>query len=156
MAKVGLSSRVVATRLQSKGHTSMSHTTVCKIMHSGRKPLKWSSIKGGRKGGYSLIMDHARQHSYKATQIALQNLGVNVVKGYPPQSWDLNIIENVWGTLQGRITKANANTGSGWRKKIEKAWDGIGLMGSINLLHEGYPDRLILVGSKGGEWCSHH
>jgi hypothetical protein len=59
-----------------------------------------ASAHGRRRKGYKLILDHARQHDSNASKLAMAKLGVDVVQGYPPQSWDLNIIENVWGVLQ--------------------------------------------------------
>ena len=114
-----------------------------------------ASTAGRRGGGYKLIMDHARQHFSKTSTSALEQLGVKVVKGYPPQSWDLNIIENVWGILQGRMCKKNAKSGPQWMKLIEAAWASIG-MRSVNALHDGFQARLQLVHSEGGKWCSHH
>lgn len=114
-----------------------------------------ASTAGRRGGGYKLIMDHAKQHFSKTSKPALEKLGVKVVDGYPAQSWDLNIIENVWGILQGKMCRKNAKSGPNWRKLIEAAWASIDIK-SINALHDGFQERLELVHSEGGEWCSHH
>jgi len=114
-----------------------------------------ASTHGKRKGGYKLIMDHARQHFSKASKEAMGKLGVDVVQGYPPQSWDLNIIENVWGVLQNRMRGNNARTGDGWRKRIKEAWASISLA-TVNALHQGFQERLELVYEEDGDWCCHH
>jgi hypothetical protein len=100
-------------------------------------------------------MDHARQHFSKASKEAMGKLGVDVVQGYPPQSWDLNIIENVWGVLQNRMCRKNARTGDGWRKRIKEAWASITLT-TVNALHQGFQDGLKIVYSEAGDWCCHH
>jgi transposase len=110
---------------------------------------------GRRGGGYKLIMDHAKQHFSKDSRPALDKMGVKVVKDYLAQSWDLNIIENVWGILQGKMCRKNAKSGPNWRKLIEAAWASIELK-SINALHAGFQERLKLVHSEDGKWCSHH
>jgi hypothetical protein len=55
-------------------------------------------------GGYSLLMDHARQHTSKLSAVAMQNMGLPVMADFPAKSWDLNVIENVWGMMGGMLS----------------------------------------------------
>jgi transposase len=48
MAKSGLSSRLIASTLANKDGISISHTSVCRILHGGRKPLAWLKVGNER------------------------------------------------------------------------------------------------------------
>ena len=51
MAKTGLSSRSIASTLTQKHGISISHTSVCRILHGGRKPLTWLKVGNERSLG---------------------------------------------------------------------------------------------------------
>ena len=105
--------------------------------------------------GYQIIQDHARQHCSKASKHAMQQMGLHFQKDFPPQSWDLNIIENVWGILDDQLLHMNANTTDGWRNAIKGAWGQV-QQGSINQLVKGMPCRIKNIIENGGAWVSHH
>jgi len=77
------------------------------------------------KGNWELVMDNASQHKSGETKLALQQLGVKLVKDYPAQSWDLNIIENCWGIMDTKLLGSKARTTTAWYSAIEEAWDGV-------------------------------
>ena len=139
---------------QKRSYVNFNSMHFIGMMTELHEEIKASTL-GRRRGGYKLIMDHATQHFSNFSKDALEQLGVKVVEGYPPQSWDLNIIENVWGVLHNKMHKKNSKDGAGWRGHIEKAWESIGIK-TVNALHDGFQDRLQLVHSKGGRWCPHH
>jgi len=107
------------------------------------------------KGKAMFIMDHAKQHTSNVTREAMHDAGVKLVPNYPAQSWDLNIIENVWGVLDLYLTGKVASNGLGWRRVIERAWQKISLS-TINSLHKGIKGRLMAVAEANGDWVSHH
>lgn len=107
------------------------------------------------QGKAMFVMDHAKQHTSKVTREALHDAGVQLVPDYPAQSWDLNIIENIWGVLDGYLTGKVAKTGMGWRRVIERAWQKVSLK-TINSLHKGIKGRLMAVAEAEGEWVKHH
>lgn len=49
------------------------------------------------------MLDGAKQHTSDATSAAIEVMGLHILEGFPPQSWDLNIIENVWGVLDTKL-----------------------------------------------------
>lgn len=100
---------------------------------------------------YHIIRDHARQHTSKVTTAAVQRLGLPIQMDYPAKSWDLNVIENVWGLLDGQLLGSRATTNDGWRKRIEGAWDRI-RQSSIDKLVASVPGRIKAVAQNGGEW----
>jgi DDE superfamily endonuclease len=89
-------------------------------------------------GGYLLIRDHAPQHMSADSEAAVAEMGLHVHDAFPAQSWDLNIIENVWGVLDNNMQDSRARTNDGWRRGIKHAWKCIkqstidALVGSVN------------------------
>lgn len=100
---------------------------------------------------FKYILDHARQHTSRISKAAMAKAGVQLVKRFPAQSWDINIIENVWGVLDTKLVGCRARTPAGWRRGVIHAWDSISL-DTINKLVGSVPDRLKHVAEKDGEW----
>lgn len=48
MAKIGYSSRSIASTLTNKHGINMPHTLLCRILHGGRKPLQWLRVSKKR------------------------------------------------------------------------------------------------------------
>lgn len=77
---------------------------------------------------YRVVLDSASQHTSKMSKQKLEQLGLRLVEGFPSQSWDLNIIEYVWGVLDTKLCSYHGrgrSTPYGWRCRIEEAWDAI-------------------------------
>lgn len=74
---------------------------------------------------YSIIMDHAKQHKSKASTQAMASMHAPVKHDFPARSWDLNIIENVWGVLDDHMLHRSATSNEGWRVAIQEAWHSI-------------------------------
>lgn len=106
-------------------------------------------------GSYSIIRDHAKQHTSKASMEAMERLGMHFKEDYPPQSWDINIIENVWGVLTNFIQGGKAKTPNGWQQIIEAAWAKVG-QSTIDDLVAGVPARLESIMAAEGAWVPHH
>lgn len=102
-------------------------------------------------GGYSLLMDHAKQHSSKLSSAAMQSMGLPVMAEFPAKSWDLNVIENVWGMIDGQLLGRKARTNDSWRAHITEAWERISQV-SINKLVASMPDRVKMVIANEGAW----
>jgi transposase InsO family protein len=103
------------------------------------------------KGNWHMVMDNASQHKSKDTQLALQQLGVKLVEGYPAQSWDLNIIENCWGILDTKLLGTKARTTDAWYSAIEKAWGEVD-QGSIDKLIGSLRGRMHEIIELEGAW----
>jgi DDE superfamily endonuclease len=105
--------------------------------------------------GYQIIQDHARQHCSNVSMEAMEGMGLHFNRGFPPQSWDLNIIENVWGIFDDKLLHMNASSTDGWRDAIKDAWGQV-QKSSINELVEGMPQRIRQIIENEGAWVSHH
>jgi hypothetical protein len=116
------------------------------------KKIHRGVVSSGKLGNrFRYILDHAKQHTSKASKAAMARAGVKLVEGFTAQSWDINIIENVWGVLDGHLLGCRARTPSGWRRGALQAWAAIPLT-TINKLVASVPERLRQVVEKKGEW----
>jgi hypothetical protein len=104
---------------------------------------------------HRVIWDHAKQHTSQRSRDALQDMGMFVLEDFPPQSWDLNIIENCWGVLDTVLSHMPGRTPTsirGWRLRIERAWDSIE-QSTIDQLVSSIDQRIADVEELGGAWC---
>jgi transposase len=106
-------------------------------------------------GDYVIIMDHAPQHTAKASKEATMEMGLPVLSDYTTQSWDQNIIENVWGVLRGHLRGVKAKSTDCWFAAYREAWERV-KQGTINKLVEGMPARLERIIEAKGLWVPHH
>ena len=114
------------------------------------------TIKGWGKDSryHRVVLDHAKQHTSKASKAALQAMGMYLLEDFPPQSWDLNIIENCWGVLDTKlagIRGRGAKSGRGWRSRLQKAWGSIE-QPTIDKLVSSLDQRIEDIKELGGAW----
>ena len=102
---------------------------------------------------YHIIRDRAKQHTSKATNAKVAAMNLPIMEDYPPQSWDVNIIENVWGHLDTKLQGARPRTPDGWRRAIKKAWNSIS-QSSIDKLVCQVRARMADIKDRDGAWLS--
>ena len=56
---------------------------------------------------FRVIMDNAKQHVSKKSKAELEAMGLPLMKGFPAQSYDMNLIEMAWGHLQQQLLGHN-------------------------------------------------
>ena len=121
--------------------------------------IKASLQQAGRLGPrYPLVLDHAKQHTSKASKQAIKEHNLHLLDDFPAQSWDINIIEVVWGVLVDKLNSMRGRmpeTADGWRKRIKLAWDSID-QATIDKLVDSVKGRLDAVAAGEGQWLSEH
>jgi hypothetical protein len=117
--------------------------------------VKSDLVKGGKYSRRNpIVLDHAKQHTSKASRAAMDQLDLTRMQDFPAQSWDLNIIENVWGVLDGKLSAMRGpkpTTPYGWRRRVDRAWASID-QATINKLVDDVPCRMARVVQEEGEW----
>lgn len=113
-------------------------------------------IEGGFSAvaGYQVVLDHAKQHTSKLSKAGMSMLGLPVLEGFPPQSWDMNAIEVCWSWLDNNLKGHNPRTWDGWKKAIIQAWDEVQLT-SINKLVKRVPRQVSKIIKADGKWCKY-
>lgn len=98
---------------------------------------------------FTLQQDNAPIHTSRLIKKYLSDISQNVLK-WPPQSPDLNVIENLWHYLKSNIPiKVGRLPGETWQDVI-KAWSGIETEMLQNLINS-MPRRLEqVIAAKGG------
>lgn len=115
-----------------------------------------STIKQWGKNNryHQVVLDHAKQHTSKKSKAALRDMGMFVLDSFPPQSWDLNIIENCWGVLETKLSGMagrGPTTIKGWRNRITRAWNAID-QATIDKLVASLSERLSAIKDLEGAW----
>ena len=103
------------------------------------------------KGNFSIILDRASQHTSAASKAALVTMGAPLRENDPAQSYDINVIQNVWALLNNKMLGAHARSIEGWRKAIEEAWNEVE-QGTIDKLVAQLPTRMQKIIDKDGHW----
>ena len=113
-------------------------------------------VQGWQHGSHQLhiVQDNARQHTAKRSKLAATEGGWPLLEGWPAQSWDLNIIENVWGVMNNKLLGSKARTTHAWRTAIENAWTKVDIT-TINKLVKGMGARVEAVVEARGAWLPH-
>lgn len=93
--------------------------------------------------------DNAPSHRYGKVNDWLEEKNVTKID-WPPQSPDMNIIENIWGKIKFEIRgEAFEDKDQLWRR-VKKEWDSISDELILNL-YQSMPDRILALKEAGGK-----
>jgi len=107
------------------------------VMRTKLAPQTKRIFAVARVNGWSFLMDNAPAHTAKATKDYIAANSISVVKGWPPNSPDLNPIENAWAWCKRRVYAKQYNTLDDLWQAVQAAWEALpdsvcrGLMTSL-------------------------
>lgn len=107
---------------------------------------------------HPVLLDHARQHTAQDSKAAMDNMGFYYKQDFPAQSWDINIIENVWGVLEMKLQQMPGRcptTPDGWKRRLRAAWDQVD-QSTIDKLVDSVKGRIEGVIAVDGAWLFKH
>lgn len=97
-----------------------------------------------------LQQDGATSHTSSSTQAYFQRKKVKVLENWPPQSPDINIIENLWEQLKAKVSKRSPNNVDDLWECVSDEWERLSADYIEKLFHS-IPYRIrAVVKSNGG------
>ena len=102
---------------------------------------------------YLFQQDNAPAHNAKRTKAWLNEQHVQIIS-WPPNSPDLNPIENLWGILKRRIEDKNPKTKTDLITTALKEWEKLPLE-SVKNVTKSMPHRISQVQQRGGMKCDY-
>lgn len=111
--------------------------------------LEESILKLGLENSFIFQQDNDPKHTAKVSTKFFKDSKIKLLE-WPPQSPDLNPIENLWNYLDDKVDKTNASNKTNYFKALQHAWNQID-MDYIKKLIESMPRRLeAVLKAKGG------
>ena len=98
--------------------------------------------------------DNAPAHRAKTTQEFATLHAIDILPSWPPNSPDLNPIENLWAMVKKRIRIATTASAAELQRVIEEKWHSIPQR-VVDTLVESFPRRLELCLEKEGGWIGY-
>lgn len=111
--------------------------------------LEESMLKMGLESNYTFQQDNDPKHTAKKTRAFFRSTRIKLME-WPPQSPDLNPIENLWAILDNKVDKTDVTNKQTYFAALQKAWDDLDPQHLRNLV-ETMPKRLqLVIKAKGG------
>lgn len=116
----------------------------------------WREVKGWFPEGqqFWVVMDSAKQHVSKFSKSKLEAMGVPLLEGFPPQSYDMNLIEVAWGHLQQQLLGSKYKSKDKYEKLIKQAWSRVDQT-TINKLVAKHKEQLQKIKKANGSWVNY-
>jgi len=99
---------------------------------------------------YSWLLDGAPAHTAGGTQKFMRDNSISVLRGWPPNSPDLNPIENAWAWLKRQVYAQQYNSLDEMWEAAQRVWASMPLSMCKNLMDSMSTRKRICIERKGG------
>lgn len=96
------------------------------------------------------LIDGAPCHTARDTKAFLTREGITIITGWPPNSPDLNPIENVWAWMKRRVYAQHYNSLAELRKAVLTAWEAVPASMLKNLMKSFNTRKKLCIERAGG------
>lgn len=111
--------------------------------------LEESMLKMGLEKDYIFQQDNDPKHKAKKTAAFFRSARIKPLV-WPPQSPDLNPIENLWAILDNKVDKTKVTNKENYFLALKKAWDELDPQHLRNLVESMQKRCQLVIEAKGG------
>ena len=134
---------------------SLDTDKYCDVILKKAKP-DFATIFGAGNTAWTFVHDGASAHKAAPTNTWLtRNVPRFITSGpdgdWPAKSPDLNIIEQVWGIIEGELDKKRPKTLATLKTRVREIWDSLDI-DIVRKQVKSMKTRLKFIINSGGEW----
>lgn len=105
---------------------------------------------GAGREGYTYLLDGAPAHRAKSSKAFIQQQNISVLKDWPPNSPDLNPIENAWAWLKQKLYLKQHDSLDHMWQEAQQIWNSMPLEMCQNLMDSIATRKAICIEREGG------
>jgi hypothetical protein len=134
-----------------KGKPSFNSSNFIEVMQQ-----LFGEVKGWFPRGqhFRVILDNATQHESDESKAAMADMGVPLMTSFPPQAYDMNLSEVVWGQLQREMLGNRFKKKESYEQALRQAWDRVD-QGTIDKLVANHSSQMKKIINAQGNWVKY-
>lgn len=117
-------------------------------------PQAKAIMKKAKQPEPNFLLDGASPHSAESTKQVLREQGISTVAAWPPNSPDLNPIENLWAWMKNRVYARQYSNLDELKAAVLKAWDAVP-HGMLVKLMASFSKRKQVCAARGGDYTGY-